>query len=457
MTHAHEFASKDRPGVLIVGAGFAGLEAAKRLGREGIPVVIVDRTNHHLFQPLLYQVATAALSAPDVAEPIRKILRRYQSVRVVHGEVRTVDTGQQRAILSDGRELPFSRLILATGSVPFYFGNDDWAVHAPGLKSIDDARRIRSKLLMSFEQAEEEEDPVERQRLMTFVVIGGGPTGVEMAGSIAELSRYALARDFRRISPAEAKIILVEGGTRLLSGFDETLSHYAHARLARLGVDVRIGARVTEIGPGHVLLGESSVATGLAIWAAGIGPSTLGAQLAAELDRIGRVFVAPDLSVPGVPHVYVLGDLAHFVSEDGATLPGLAQVAKQQGAHLGRELSAHIRIGKALAPFRYRSRGNTAIIGRHAAIFESGRVKLRGWFAWISWAIIHVYLLVGFQHRLTVSIQWLWRYLTYERGARLIAAEHVNETCPVADDRRPEGAEPTRRAAATTVRPASGS
>ncbi len=416
--------SASPPRVVIIGAGFAGLEAAKQLGRAGVPVMLIDRNNHHLFQPLLYQVATAALSAPDVAEPVRKILRGYSSVRVVYGEVTDIDAGQRRVLLSDGRFAEYSHLVVATGSVPFYFGNDDWARHAPGLKTVEDARLIRSRLLLSFEKAEQTPDLDERRRLMTFVIIGGGPTGVELAGSIAELARYTLIRDFRSISPDQSRIVLAEGADRLLGGFDPKLSDYAKRRLSRLGVDVRTGTIVREVGPHHVLLGDERLPTGLTLWAAGVGSSPLGVALGVPLDRTGRVMVAPDLSVPGLSDTFVLGDLAHLDDGVRGALPGLAQVAKQQGHHLGRHLARNLLHGSPIPPFNYSSRGNTAIVGRHAAVFQHGTLRMRGWLAWMLWAIVHVYLLVGFQNRLTVSVQWLWRYLTYERGARLISAEH---------------------------------
>lgn len=411
------------PRVVIVGAGFAGLETARHLGRAGISVVLIDRNNHHLFQPLLYQVATAALSAPDVAEPIRKILRGYPSVEVIYGEVHGIDHASQSVSLAEGKTVSYSHLILATGSVPFYFGNADWPKHAPGLKTIEDARLIRSRLLLAFERAEQESDPIERKRLMTFVIIGGGPTGVEMAGSIAELSRYTLALDFRNISPKEARIVLAEGSPRLLGAFDPKLSVYAIERLLRLGVDVRLNTRIQHIAADHVVLGDEILPSALSIWAAGVGSSSVGKLLGVPLDRSGRVLVHPDMSVPGHDNVFVMGDLAHLDDEEGQPLPGLAQVAKQQGEHLGKHLPKLLTDGIAVPPFQYRSRGNTAIIGRHAAVFEQGRFRLRGSAAWLLWAIVHVYLLVGFQNRLSVTLSWLWRYLTYDRGARMIALD----------------------------------
>lgn len=417
--------------IVIVGAGFAGIEVAKSLGRAGLEVLLIDRNNHHLFQPLLYQVATAALSAAEIAEPVRKLVRRYQSVSVWFGDVTDIDTDRREVILADGAQLGYGTLVLAPGSRPSYFGHDEWEDRAPGLKTITDATRIRSRLLLSFEAAERATDPEARRRLTTFVVIGGGPTGVELAGSIAELAKYALARDFRQITPEATRIILAEGGPRLLAGFDERLADYAHRRLEKLGVEVRTGCMAKEIGTTHVRLNDEDIPCGLTLWAAGVGSSPLGEALGTERDRTGRVIVNRDLSVPGLPDVYVLGDLARCEDEDGTPLPGLAQVAKQQGRHLGDALARRAQNGQPLEPFVYRSRGNTAIVGRHAAVYEWHSFRLRGWIAWAGWAVIHVYLLAGFQHRLLVSVQWLWRYLTYERGARLItSANRETVTAP---------------------------
>lgn len=413
------------PRIVIVGGGFAGLEVAKALGEAGIGATLIDRHNHHLFQPLLYQVATAALSAADIAEPIRKVLGRYRSIQVLFGDVAGIEIDARQLRLADGSTIPFDLLIVATGSRPSYFGREEWAAVAPGLKTIEDARTIRSRLLMAFEHAERTTDPEEQRRLMTFAIIGGGPTGVEVAGSIAELSRYTLTRDFRNIRPEKTRIMLIEAGDRLLGGFAPELSDYARLGLERLGVEVVLGKRVDAIQPEHVSIAGEVVPVGLTLWAAGVSASPLGAQLGVELDRGGRVKVGPDLQLAGHTDIFALGDIALFTDEGGKPLPGLAQVAKQQGIHLGRALARRIRTGEPLPAFVYRSRGNTAIVGRHAAVFENGRLKLKGWFAWLAWAVIHVYLLVGFQHRVQVSIQWLWRYLTYERGARLIAEERT--------------------------------
>jgi NADH:ubiquinone reductase (H+-translocating) len=422
-------ASARRSDVVIVGAGFGGLEVAKALGRAGIETTVIDRHNHHLFQPLLYQVATAALSATDVAEPIRKVLRRRKSVQVLFGEVIEIDPERREVRMTCGHCVGYRYLILASGAGHGYFGHDEWARWAPGLKTIEDARHIRSQLLLTFERAERTHDPAERERLLSIAIIGGGPTGVELAGAIAELSRYTLARDFRSIDPQATRINLVEAGPRLLSAFSEDSSDYAKARLERLGVRVRTGEAVEDVGPTSIKVAGQDLPVGLVIWAAGVMASPLAKQLGAT-DRAGRIAVDKTLAVPGHENVFALGDLAVFTGEDEKPLPGLAQVAKQQGIHLGRSLAAHIASGEPLRPFRYDGRGNTAIVGRHAAVFEQGRLNFKGWLAWLAWAVIHVYLLVGFQHRFLVSIQWLWRYLTYDRGARLIAGDFVEVADP---------------------------
>ena len=415
--------------VLVIGAGFAGLEVARALGRAGIPTIIVDRRNHHLFQPLLYQVATAALSAADVAEPVRQILRRYRSVQVILGEVEQVDATLCRARLGGGELIAYRHLVLAPGSGHSYFGHDGWAAHAPGLKSIEDARSIRSRLLVAFERAERCTDPDEKRRLLTFAIIGAGPTGVELAGSISELGRRTLAREFRTIDPASVCILLIEAGPRILAGFPDDMAAYASDSLECRGVQIRTSTPVSDIGPEHVELDDESLDVGLIIWAAGVRPSPLAAQVA-ETDHGGRAIVDARLMVPGLDNVFVLGDAAACPDAEGNPLPGLAQVAQQQGRHLGPALVAHIRDGRPLPEFRYRSRGNTAIIARNSAVFHHGRLKLRGWIAWAGWALIHVYLLAGFQNRILVSAQWLWRYLTGYRGARVID-EEVAEKVPL--------------------------
>ncbi|MFN3549893.1 MAG: NAD(P)/FAD-dependent oxidoreductase [Mesorhizobium sp.] len=408
------------PRIVVVGAGFAGLEVAKHLGRAGHAVTVVDRENHHLFQPLLYQVATAGLSAADIAEPIRKVLRGCESVQILLGEVIQIDTGARRIVLADGGDLRYDTLVLAAGAVDSYFGHEEWAVHARGMKTLADAQQIRSSVLLAFERAERISDPEEQTRLMTIAIVGGGPTGVELAGSLAELCRHTLAEDFRNIAPSNARIMLIEAGPRLLAGFSEAASHYAAERLGKLGVEVLTETAVEDVGAGSIRISGRTISVGHTLWAAGVKASPLAAMLGAETDKGGRVLVDETLAVPGLTGVFALGDLASCPGPDGEPLPGLAQVAKQQGRHLGRSLARHIGDGRPLAPFRYRGRGNTAIVGRNAAVFEQGRFKLRGWIAWLAWVIIHVYLLVGFQNRVQVSIQWFWRYLTYERGARLV-------------------------------------
>jgi NADH dehydrogenase len=417
-------AGRDDPKVVIVGAGFGGLEAAKTLGRAGFRVLLLDRQNHHLFQPLLYQVATAALSPADIGEPIRRIMRPYPSVEVLFAEASAIDTADKCVVLRDGGRLAYDILILAAGARTDFFGNDGWARHALGLKTITDASTLRSRILLAFEQAEREADPERRRRLMSFVVIGGGPTGVEMAGSIAELSRHTLQRDFRLIRPDTARITLVEAGPRLLPGFADDLADHAATRLRQLGVEVLLDTPVTDIDEAGVTTGERKLPSATIVWGAGVKASALAETLGTPLDKGGRLLVGRDFRIEGLADHYAIGDIAHCEDEDGNPLPGLAQVAKQQGAHLGHALARSLKTRGALAPFTYRDRGNTAIVGRHSAVYERGKVKLKGGIAWAFWAVVHVYLLVGFQNRLSVSIQWLWRYLTYERGARIITTDN---------------------------------
>jgi NADH dehydrogenase len=408
------------PRVVIVGAGFGGLACAQALGGKPVQVTIVDRRNYHLFVPLLYQVATAALSPADIARPIRRILGKYSNIEVVLGTVTGIDTTTRNVLLSDSRELPYDTLVVAAGSDYSYFGHPEWAQFAPGPRTLEDARRIRAGLLISFERAEASHDPVQQAALMTTVIVGGGPTGVEMAGAVAELARHALASDFRNIDPRRAKIILVEAGPRLLSGFPEKIFDYAKAALERLGVTIILNEAVESIDEKGVVVAGRRIDAGSVIWGAGIAASPAGAWLGVPLDRAGRVPLNPDLSVKGLSNVYALGDIANSADEQGAPLPALAQVAAQQGHYLGRALAAHLQDGRPLPPFKFHNRGNTAIIGRNAAVFDFGWTQLKGRLAWLMWAIIHVYLLVGFDNRLRVSLQWLWAYITYERGARLI-------------------------------------
>ncbi|HEU4961236.1 MAG TPA: NAD(P)/FAD-dependent oxidoreductase [Sphingomonas sp.] len=411
------------PHVVIVGAGFGGLACARALGGRKVRVTIVDRDNYHLFVPLLYQVATAALSPADIAEPIRKILRRHRNIKVVLGEVRGVDAPGRAVLLADGSRIGYDRLVLATGSVENYFGHDDWAANAPGIKGLTDARAIRARVLLGFERAERSTDAAEQVTLTTSVIVGGGPTGVEMAGALAELARWSLPRDFRNIDPGGATIILVEAGPRLLSSFPENLAAYARRRLERLGVRVLTGTEVSDVTADGATIGGTPVHANAVIWAAGVKASPAAAWLGIETDRTGRIPVAADLSVKGIDHIYAIGDIAQFPGADGKPLPALAQVAKQQGHYLGKALAANIEKGTPPPPFRFRNRGDTAVIGRSAAVFDFGKRQIKGWFAWILWAIIHVVLLVGFEKRMLVSLQWLWHWLTYQRGARLILTD----------------------------------
>lgn len=411
---------RNRPHVVIVGAGFGGLAAARALGGHAVDVTVIDRRNHHLFQPLLYQVATAALSPADIAEPIRHILSRHANIEVLLGEVCGIDTAQRQVLLTDGASIAYDRLILASGSRPSYFGHDRWSAAAPSLKSLEDAQAIRGRLLTAFEQAERAATDQDRRRLMRIVVVGGGPTGVELAGSIAELARHALARDFRQIDPTEAEVLLVEATDRILGAFPEELSDYATGKLERLGVQVFTGQSVGRIDDSGVTIEGRHIPAATVIWGAGVTASPAARWLGIEPDRVGRVPVQPDLGVVGVEGVYALGDTARCADPAGQPLPGLAQVAQQQGEYLGRALVTSAATGERVAPFVFRNRGYAAIVGRHAAVFDFGHWRLKGYFAWVLWALVHVVLLVGFERRLRVSLQWLWRYLTYQRGARLI-------------------------------------
>jgi NADH dehydrogenase len=402
--------------VVIVGGGFGGLACAKALAGSDIRVTVIDRRNHHLFQPLLYQVSTAALSPADIAVPIRRVLADARNIDVVLAEVTAVETGARRVVLADGGYVPYDDLVLATGSAYNYFAHPEWAALAPAPKSIGDARRIRARLLKSFEDAESCAEPGRREALLTTVIVGGGPTGVEMAGAAAELARLSLRDDFRRIDPTAARTILVEAGPRLLPAFPEDIGAYASDALKRLGVEVRLNTPVERIEDDGVQLAGAWLAAGTVIWGAGIRAAPAAIWLGQAGDRLGRIAVADDLSVPGVPGVYALGDVA-LMWQGEQPLPALAQVAQQQGRHLGLMLRAG---GARKSNFRFQNRGDTAVIGRHAAVFVSGRWRLRGRLAWLLWAVIHVYLLIGFERRLLVATQWVWRYFTFERGARLI-------------------------------------
>ena len=409
-----------RPRIVIVGAGFGGLSAAVGLAGADADVTVVDRRNYHLFQPLLYQVATAGLSPAQIASPIRAILRRAGNVRVVLGKVSGIDRERRVVKVDDRPGLAYDHLILATGARHAYFGHDDWETVAPGLKTIDDATGIRRRILTAFEHAEAADSPEARRRLLTFVVIGGGPTGVEMAGAIAELAHAALRHDFRTVDPREARIVLVEAGGRLLASFPEALSKAARDSLERLHVEVRLGAPVSVCDADGVTIGEQRLDAATIVWAAGVAASPAARWLGVEADRVGRVKVAPDLSLPAHPEIFVIGDTAHVVDATGQPLPGLAPVAKQQGAYVARLLRSRIAGHQAPPPFRYRSYGTMATIGRRSAVADFGWVRFDGTVAWLLWGAVHISFLIGFRNRLVVILDWLWSYVTFQSGARLI-------------------------------------
>lgn len=414
-----------RPRIVIVGAGFGGLSAAHDLAGADADVTVIDRRNYHLFQPLLYQVATAGLSPAQIASPIRAILRRAANVRVVLGKVTGVDK-ERRLVRVDGREVAYDQLVLATGSRHSYFGHDEWESVAPGLKKIDDATAIRRRVLTAFEHAESAETPEARRRFLTFVVIGGGPTGVEMAGAIAELAHVALRYDFRTIDPREARVVLVEAGPRVLPAFPPALSAAAGTALERLHVEVRLGTPVSNCSESGVTIGGEHLPTASIVWAAGVAASAAAHWLGVDKDRIGRVPVGPDLTVPGHPEIFVIGDTASIAGKDGKPLPGLAPAAKQQGAYVARVLRARLAGRPAPPPFRYRNYGTMATIGRRSAVADFGWLRLDGTLAWLMWGLIHVSFLIGFRNRAIVMLDWIWSYLTFQSGARLITGAESN-------------------------------
>jgi len=411
--------NEERKRVVIIGGGFGGLYAAKALGNHGIDVVLVDRKNHHTFQPLLYQVATAALSPGDIASPIRGILRRYKNVEVLLDEVVGFDLDARKVHLKDGADLGYDYVIVAPGATHSYFGHDQWEVFAPGLKTLEDATEVRRRVLLAFENAErlaaEGRDPGP----LNFVVIGAGPTGVELAGALIEIARGVLAQDFRRIDPTHAHVLLIEGGPRVLAAYPEDLSRSATEQLRALGVEVRTGAMVTSVEPGLVRVGDLEIPSAVTLWAAGVAASPLGKMLSSNTDRAGRVPVGPDLSLTGHPEVFVIGDLAAAKNKDGGLLPGLAAVALQEGQATGANILREIR-GEARKAFHYRDKGLLATIGRQAAVARFGKLHLTGLTAWIAWLFIHLLLLIGFRNRVLVLVNWAWAYFAYQRSARLI-------------------------------------
>jgi NADH dehydrogenase len=426
------------PHVVILGGGFGGLYAAFGLRRAPVRVTLVDRRNHHLFQPLLYQVATAALSPGDIAQPIRHVLRDATNVSVVLAEATAVDVAGRRLLLADG-EIAYDYLVLAAGASHAYFGHEEWRAHAPGLKTIEDALEIRRRVLLAFEAAEREPDEARRRGLLTFVIVGGGPTGVELAGALAEIARDALAHEYRAIDPATARILLIESGPRVLAGFSEASSRAAARALERRGVEVRTGTTVTRIGPGIVEAGPLVIPAETVLWAAGVTAGSLGRTLGVPLDRVGRVLVEPDLSIPGHPEVFVIGDLAAFL-HDGPPLPGMAPVAIQMGRHVAATIRRALR-GEPARRFRYLDKGIMATIGRNAAVVERGRFRLSGLVGWLAWVMVHIFFLIGFRNRLLVMTEWAWAYATFNRGVRLITGDTRLAT------RRQPAAEPDERRA----------
>ncbi|HEY2533428.1 MAG TPA: NAD(P)/FAD-dependent oxidoreductase [Xanthobacteraceae bacterium] len=416
-----------RPQVVIVGAGFGGLSAAKSLANAAVEVVVIDRQNYHLFQPLLYQVATAGLSPAEIAAPIRGMIGMYHNVTVMFGSVQSVDVAARKVLIEGGRDVPYDYLILATGAHHAYFGHDNWEPFAPGLKRIEDATKIRRRILLAFEEAENETDPDERRRLMNIAIVGGGPTGVELAGAIAELARRALAKDFRNIDPRDTRIILIEAGPSLLSTMPADLSNDAQRRLEKLGVEVHLNAPVTAVDAAGVTMGTARIEARTVIWAAGVAASPAGEWIGAECDHVGRIKVNADLSLPGHPEIFAIGDTALAIDAAGKQLPGVAPVAKQQGVYLGNLIKARLRDGEVL-PFHYRNYGNLATIGRKAAVIDFGWIHLRGFVAWVIWSVAHIFFLIGFRNRIMVALNWLWAYFTFQRGARLITGSDFDST-----------------------------
>jgi NADH dehydrogenase len=422
--------------VLIIGGGFAGLYAAKNLSDAPVRVTVVDRRNHHLFQPMLYQVATAALNPSDIASPIRSILRTSRNTEVLLAEVCDIDVETRKVRFTDGDTQPYDYLLIGTGARHSYFGHDEWEPLAPGLKSLEDALEIRRRVLLAFERAERETDPVRRHAYLTFVVVGGGPTGVEMAGAVAEIRRYALRRDFRHIDPAEATVMLLEGGPRLLPSYPESLSDEAKQELRRLGVEVRTETLVTDIRSGWVSAAGWTIPTQTVIWAAGNTASPILRTLGAPLDRMGRAIVEPDCTIPGHPEVFVLGDAAAFIHQDGGPLPGISPVAIQMGTYAARIIRGDLA-GRPRLAFSYWDKGQLAVIGRGQAVADIWKLHFGGFLAWLIWIFVHVFFLIGFRNRVLVLLQWAWSYATYGRGARLITGElpargaDVPAECPV--------------------------
>ncbi len=419
--------------IVIIGGGFGGLYAAKALRRAPVRITLVDRRNYHLFQPLLYQVATAALNPSDIAAPIRSVLRKQENVSVILGDATSIDLDRKLIQLADG-QLAYDILIIATGATHSYFGHAEWEQNAPGLKTIEDALEIRRRVFLAFEAAERESDPERQRAWLNFVVIGGGPTGVELAGALSEIARQTMLRDFRRINPSSARVILIEGMDRLLPPYPPDLSAKAAAQLQALGVEVMTKTTVTRVTDHDVAAGETIIPTRTVLWAAGVQASPLAHSLGAPLDRAGRVLVAPDLSVPGHPEVFVIGDLAAVMQSDGKPVPGVAPAAIQEGEHTAKNI-VRMLDDKPTLPFHYRDKGSLATIGRAAGVADFGRIRLSGFIAWAAWLGVHIFFLIGFRNRLLVILQWAWAYVTFQRGARLITDPRSVGVSPAADGR----------------------
>lgn len=406
--------------VVIVGAGFGGLELTRALAGAPVRIIMIDKRNHHLFQPLLYQVATTALATSEIAWPIRHLLRKRKDVTTLLGTVIGVDRAGKRVLLDDGSAVGYDTLVLATGARHAYFGHDEWEPFAPGLKTLEDATTIRRRILLAFEQAERETDPARRQALLTLVIVGGGPTGVELAGTIAELAHDTLRGEFRNIDTWQARVVLIEAGDRVLANFAPELSAYAQKALERLGVTVELGRAVTQLDAEGVVFGDTYLPAKTILWAAGVAASPAAEWLGAPADRAGRVLVEPDLTVPGSPEIFVIGDTAHLLRPDGKPVPGVAPSAKQEGRHVAATIKARLDGDATPRPFRYKHAGDLATIGKRAAAIDFGWIKLTGWLAWWLWGIAHIYFLIDFRNRLAVSLSWLWIYFTGQRSARLI-------------------------------------
>jgi putative oxidoreductase len=443
--HREARSHTDGPHIVIVGAGFGGMACAAGLRHEPVRITLIDRENYHLFQPLLYQVATAALSPADIIAPVRAVFRDHARMRVLRGTVTSVDPAARR-VLVDGRAMPYDTLVLATGATHGYFGREEWAAYAPGLKSIPDATSIRNRILDAFERAEATDDALLQRRLLTFLVCGAGPTGVEMAGAIAELAHNGVAKDFRNFDPASARILLVQAGPRVLPQFDERLSSFARASLEALGVEVRVDSRVELIDGDGVVVNGARIEAGTVLWAAGVVASPAAAWLGVEADRAGRIKVGPDLSVPGFPDIYAIGDTALSLAWDGQPVPGLASAAKQGGSYVASVLRARLRGRGPRPPFRYRHQGSLATIGRKSAVADFGRLKVTGAAAWWLWGAVHIFFLAGVRNRLSVTLGWIWSYFTFDVGVRLITETGAGSPSTYRELAAPPGLRPTSRA-----------